>query len=550
MSRLFIAFGILLLIIGGLSAVSILSGWRTQAALGTLSRLKTAEVLDQRVEKRVFEGRMQVWMALATNDESHWEKSAVAFKRAHEKLRELIGNTVDPKRLSQAKDLERLVTAYEDTAAKLRRFSGKNMALDAPDAKPIVAEAFAAGTAVTTLAEPMAEAYSEAANDAETRTADQAETAIFVSIAVGSASIVVGIILAILLGRSISAPIMAVTNVMNRLAARDFAVEVAGRQRGDEVGEMARAVETFKQSMIDGERLAAAQAAENQAKLKRAQTVETLVRQFEIKVGQLVHGVSSAATELSATSVELSSNSLQANSQATAVASASEQTSMNVQTVATATEELSSSVGEIGRQVTQSARIAGRAVEDAKRADATVQALADGAQKIGEVVTLIQGIAGQTNLLALNATIEAARAGEVGKGFAVVAAEVKSLATQTARATTEIAGQISTIQGTTADTVKAIRGIITTISEINEIASAIASAVEQQGAATQEIARNVQEAARGTQEVSSNISGIRESIATTTAAASQVRDASGDLSRQAESLTSEVTEFIAGVRAA
>jgi methyl-accepting chemotaxis protein len=229
---------------------------------------------------------------------------------------------------------------------------------------------------------------------------------------------------------------------------------------------------------------------------------------------------------------------------------AAEQASANVQTVAASAEELSSSISEIGRQVTQSATIAGRAVEDARRTDEVVQSLAAGAQKIGEVVTLIQDIAGQTNLLALNATIEAARAGEAGKGFAVVASEVKSLATQTAKATEEIGTQIGQIQGATKDAVAAIQGIGSIIAEISGIASTIASAVEQQSAATQEIARNVQQAAQGTQQVTENISGVKEAATSTGAAATQVLGAAGDLAKQSERLTAEVNNFLVGVRAA
>jgi methyl-accepting chemotaxis protein len=218
--------------------------------------------------------------------------------------------------------------------------------------------------------------------------------------------------------------------------------------------------------------------------------------------------------------------------------------------VAAAAEELSSSITEISRQVAQSARVAGRALEDARRTDAVVQALADNAQKIGEVVGLISNIAGQTNLLALNATIEAARAGDAGKGFAVVASEVKSLATQTAKATEDISRQISQIQTATKEAVISIQGIGTTIGEISEIAAAIAAAVEQQGAATKEIARNVQQAASGTQEVSANIVGVSQGANETGAAANQVLGAAGELSRQAEQLRTEVGHYISGVNAA
>jgi methyl-accepting chemotaxis protein len=271
---------------------------------------------------------------------------------------------------------------------------------------------------------------------------------------------------------------------------------------------------------------------------------------FEAKVGSLVSMLSSGATELQATAQSMSATATQTNQQATTVAAAAEEASAGVQTVAAAAEELTSSIHEIGRQVAQSAKITAKAVEDARRTDTIVRALADGAQKIGDVVQLITNIAAQTNLLALNATIEAARAGDAGKGFAVVASEVKSLATQTARATEEIGAQIAQIQSATGEAVKAIKAIGATIDEVNVIASNIASAVEEQGAATAEIARNVQQTAASTQEVTAIIAGVSRAANDTGAAAGQVLGAASDLSRQAEQLTNEVNNFVVGVRAA
>jgi methyl-accepting chemotaxis protein len=350
--------------------------------------------------------------------------------------------------------------------------------------------------------------------------------------------------------RSVSAPILRMADGMERLAARDMTAEIVGLGQRDEIGRMAEAVQVFKDNMIEADRLAAEQRAEQEVKERRAATLTSLTSGFESKAGVLVQALSSAATEMQATAQSMSATAEETNSQAMTVAGASEQTSANVQTVATATEELSSSIQEIGRQVSQSSTMTGQAVEEAKRTDATVQALAVGAQKIGEVVSLINDIASQTNLLALNATIEAARAGEHGKGFAVVASEVKSLANQTAKATEEIGAQIAQIQEATKEAVAAIQGIGTTIAEVNAIASSIAAAVEQQGAATQEIARNVQQAAQGTQEVSSNIVNVKQAATETGAASSQVLGAAGELARHSNELSKEVESFLTGVRAA
>jgi archaellum component FlaC len=282
---------------------------------------------------------------------------------------------------------------------------------------------------------------------------------------------------------------------------------------------------------------------------QHAGRLDALVREFEGKTS-VVGLVASAATKLETTARSLSEATSETTHQAATVAGAVEAASINMQTVASAAEELSASVGEIGRQVTQSSQIADRAVGDANRTDGIVRTLAEGAQKIGDVVSLISAIAGQTNLLALNATIEAARAGDSGKGFAVVAAEVKGLANQTAKATDDIRQQVAHIQVATKEAVTAIEAISRTIAELSQIATAIASAVEEQGAATQEIARNVQEAAMATQQVSNNINGVSRGATETGTAASQVLGAATDLSRQAEQLSGNVQRFIGEVKAA
>ena len=277
---------------------------------------------------------------------------------------------------------------------------------------------------------------------------------------------------------------------------------------------------------------------------------DTMGSSFEIKVGGLVSNLSSAAAGIETTARTMTGNATKANDQILTVTSASETASMGVSTVAAAAEELSASIGEIGRQVSHSSRITIQAVADARRTDAIVRTLAEGARKIGHVVGLITNIASQTNLLALNATIEAARAGDAGKGFAVVASEVKSLAQQTAKATEEISVQVADIQSATEEAVTAIRNIMATIEEVSSIAVSISAAVEEQGAATAEIARNVQQTAQSAREVTMNIGGVNQASAQTGAAAVQLLNAAIDLSRQAEILTRESDSFIAEVQAA
>ncbi len=361
---------------------------------------------------------------------------------------------------------------------------------------------------------------------------------------------IVALLAAIFLIRSIAAPIRAMTVVTRRLAARDLTAEIPARDRTDEVGQMAGAVQMFKDGMITAERAVAEQVSDLALKVGRAARLERSVAGFEVTMRNMVGLLAAGATEMEATARAMTGNAERTSHQAGAVAAAAEQAGTGVKTVAAAAEELSSSINEISRQVAQSAKMAGRAAADAQRTNVIVSALSEAADKIGNVVGLITSIASQTNLLALNATIEAARAGDAGKGFAVVASEVKNLASQTGRATEEIGSQITQIQAATKEAVVAIRGIASTIEEVSAIATTIAAAVEEQGAATAEIARNVQETASAAQDVSSNIGGVSQASADAGASAGQVLTAAGDLSKQAERLSSEVDSFVADVRAA
>ncbi|WP_257167364.1 methyl-accepting chemotaxis protein [Bradyrhizobium sp. SRS-191] len=349
----------------------------------------------------------------------------------------------------------------------------------------------------------------------------------------------------------VSRPITAMTDAMRRLAGGDMSAIIPGAGRKDEIGNMAGAVQVFKDNAIETERLRAEQAeTEKLAAERRKRDMHELANSFESAVGQIINTVSSASTELEASASTLTSTAERTQQRTTTVAAASEQATANVQSVASATEELSSSVSEISRQVQDSARMANEAVDQARKTNDRVSELSKAAARIGDVVELINTIAGQTNLLALNATIEAARAGDAGRGFAVVATEVKALAEQTAKATGEIGQQISGIQAATQESVGAIREISGTIEKLAEISSTIAAAVEEQGAATQEISRNIQQAAQGTHEVSANITDVQHGASETGSASTQVLSAAQTLSQDSNRLKLEVGRFLNTVRAA
>jgi methyl-accepting chemotaxis protein len=438
--------------------------------------------------------------------------------------------------------------AYVDNAAKVAELIRRNQA---EGAVALFSDAATkSGLAADTALDQLSSLNYKGAIDADARgDAIYASARLFIWGAIALAAVfaaVAGWLLTI----SVARPVVGMTEAMARLAARDMTAVIPAVGQTDEIGRMAGAVQVFKENMIKAAEAAEREAAEQKAREARTRAVEALTDGFDKDVSLVLKTVASATTEMQQTANSMQATAEETSRQSTAVAAAAEQAATNVQTVASAAEELSSSIGEISRQVADSARIAGQAVTQAEKTNAQVAGLAEAAQKIGQVVQLINDIASQTNLLALNATIEAARAGEAGKGFAVVAAEVKSLANQTAKATEEITGQIQAIQGATRDSVVAIGDIGKTIADINQIAATIAAAVEEQGAATKEIARNVQQASSGTTEVTSNIGGVSQAAGETGAAATQVLGAAKDVARQSETLRAQVEKFLAAVKAA
>ena len=544
---------ILSFLAAGLSTLGIRS-------LGIL--FENAAVFDEAFSRALASGRTGTnLLAFARNAEFLPIEMSAESRRKYEagaadELQRLEGRLVElDKLIANAEGRRNLaairaaVERYKTAYTQIVDLSRKGELTAAGDVAEAAAEAVDVVRAQIREVEDRNQKFVDAANKEMIEVYSSSKTML---IAASIGGILIGVALAlviVLIG--ITRPLGRMTTAMTDVAGGNLGIVVPSLGQKDEIGRLAGALETFKAAGLENRRLQAEQKeSEKRTEAEKKKALNSMADSFETSVKGVVQGVSSAATQMQSSAQSMSSTAEETQRQATAVAAASGQASANVQTVASAAEELSSSIAEISRQVAESTKIAGKAVEDAGHTNEKVQALAEAAQKIGDVVKLINDIAGQTNLLALNATIEAARAGEAGKGFAVVASEVKSLANQTAKATDEIGAQIAAIQGATGEAVTAIKQIGETIGRVSEIATTIASAVEEQGAATQEIARNVQQASKGTAEVSSNIAGVTQAAADTGRTSNEVLTAADDLSKQSVRLRDEVDRFLGTIRAA
>ncbi len=488
--------------------------------------------------------------ALSANDSDKLDDIAKDFKAAQGRVRS---------------NLEELpanqnIKALSDAATKLLElgqgktgvFNVRQKELDAADyGQTVLDEARKINVGLDISIQQLVEGVKKETDASTFMARQEISWATMVMLAMGVATLVGSVLFVWLyVGRSILRRIGSLQRSMQLLSDGDLESEIYHSSQNDEIAAMASTLQVFRENMIRARALSADQDQDRVAKTERTARIEQRIAEFEATVRSTLDNLQNSANSMQMTAQSMSSTADRSNSLVNAVAAAAEETSVNVQTVSSGTEELSSSIAEIGRQVVASAEIAKKAVEEAGATDATVQGLTDNASRISVVVDLIQVIASQTNLLALNATIEAARAGEAGRGFAVVASEVKSLASQTAKATDEIRGQIASMQDVTTSAVSAIRKIGQTIGEINDVTTAIAAAVEEQGAATREIARNIQHAAGGTSEVSSNIVGVSTASAEAGEAASGVLSASAALRNEAEGLRSEIDAFLTNIRAA
>ncbi len=461
-------------------------------------------------------------------------------KTAAEMLKEL----QDPTRRQLATELVQLAGGYKSTFKKVVEVIQARNSVIANTLDKI-------GPRLADEMEQIKLANKQTQDTVGPRSTEDIQNAVVTVEAVAGAAIVIGVLLAFLTGRAISRPVVEMTASMERLASGDTSATIPARGRRDEIGQMADAVQVFKENAIESERLREEQT-RNELRVeeeKRNATLE-MADNLEASVMSVVEKVGSAADEMKATAQFMSEASEQTTSRATTVASASEEATVTAQTVASASEELSNSIQEITRQVDDAKGLAAEGKERAISTNQAVQGLSDGAQKIGDVVDLINAIAEQTNLLALNATIEAARAGESGKGFAVVASEVKELASQTAKATEEIRQQIGTMQESTNVTVGEIENVVQAMSQISEMTEAVSFSVGEQNAATRDIATNIQQTASGTQDVSENILEVNSAAQQSSEAAGRVVSVVDDLNSQSDVLKRELQQFLASLRAA
>ncbi len=488
--------------------------------------------------------------ALSANSSDTLDDIEKEFKAAQGRVRTNLDQLPDNEKIKALREAAAKLLALG--SGKTGVFNVREAQLDADDYGQTVLDEFGKlNVGLGISVQQLIDGVKTDTNSATFRARQQVSYATTVMLGLGTATLIGSILFVWLyVGRNILRRIRNLQRSMQRLSDGDLESEIYHSHQDDEIASMANALQVFRESMIEARELSAEQDKDRTAKVERASRMEARIAEFEATVRSALDNLQRSANSMQATAQSMANTADQSSALVNAVASAAEETSVNVQTVSAGTEELSSSIAEISRQVVSSAAIARKAVDEATATDSTVQGLADNASRISVVVDLIQVIASQTNLLALNATIEAARAGEAGRGFAVVASEVKNLASQTAKATDEIRTQIASMQEVTTSAVGAIRKIGQTIGEINDVTTAIAAAVEEQGAATREIARNIQHAAGGTSEVSSNIVGVSTASAEAGAAATQVLDASAELRREADMLRTEIDVFLTNIRAA
>ncbi|HVI49971.1 MAG TPA: methyl-accepting chemotaxis protein [Candidatus Sulfotelmatobacter sp.] len=549
-ARLLIGFGVLVLMMAAFSAATLFSGQSIEDAFETMRHSQTNQMLDDKLVKHLYIARMNIYAGLATGEEVRWTRAHEALSVASQTQAQLLGQVQEPARKAMVVQLGNLITEYNKSAFKLQQFKTTNTSLESPEAQAILSEAGKAAIDIDQTGQSLQEAL-EASNTSRAEETTAAITRLIdIAMIVGGLSLALGILLSVSISRSIIAPLGLIVGNVQRLGRGEIDQPVPGSHRHDEFGPLAAAIEQWRQSLLAAEERKRQDQADLAAREARQARVMEATSRFEGMIVSLLERIKQAAEHLHHASDNLSANAEQTKRQSNAVSEATEIASANVHSVSAAGSQLTAAINEISAQVQRSAAIARSAQLEAEESTRKVAGLQESAQKIGEVVNLINDIAAQTNLLALNATIEAARAGEAGKGFAVVANEVKHLANQTGRATEDIATQVASVQAQTQEAVEAIDRIGETIVSLNEMATIIAGAVEEQGAAASDIARNVQEASNGTQEVSRNIQGVAHAAGETTHMAEGVFSSANSLLEESATLEKAVHGFLDEMRRA
>nr|WP_320144025.1 methyl-accepting chemotaxis protein [uncultured Cohaesibacter sp.] len=494
-------------------------------------------------QEHLLLARLYVMKYLDANDAESMERALSELSALEDALTQLDRSLVNPQRRALLSQIQKDIPNYHQAVKDLNKvIVARNAIRDgelSSDAKAIMESS-----------EAIADSAGEDQTNLQKSVNASLSSAEYLMIIVSAFALVAGLVAAFFIARGITKPVLSLTSAMGKLANQDYSTIVPGSERGDELGQMARAVEIFKQNGIRAKELEAEQhEQEKRAEEEKRKMMMDMAEEFDTQIGSVVNSVSAAASQLNASAKLMSDVAVETERQATEASAASQQTSSNVQTVATATEEMTSTISEISVQVGHASRASSDAVDKVSATNVQMSTLAETSSKIGEVVEMISKIAEQTNLLALNATIESARAGEAGKGFAVVASEVKALAGQTAKATEEIALQISEIQSATNQASTSMQDVSQAIQQVNEISAAIASAMEEQTAATSEISNSIHQAAQGTEIVNTSVMSVSKASEEAGAASGQVMSAASELGQQSAILKTEVDKFIAQVRA-
>ncbi len=549
-SKLFLGFGIVVLLVLANAAWVTVSSRQTKIAMESADRASATVVTLKDALLEVRQGRVMTWSYMATGEANYLTSRDTAFKKFEAIYQKALSQSPPAEAVRLMGDFNTAVIEFRDAAVRMNDLKTHGFAMTAPEVLAVMKDVDA-GARRYSEANGKASAFLDKLNDEMTDDAyAQISASNTILLVVAGLIVVLSAGIALLLARAIATPARELSDVIGQLAKGVTQVDVPHQQRGDEIGQIAKSVTILRDELRQADLARADEVRREEAERKLLDRRQKLADGFVARMQSLASGFAGSSSEVADSARNLSSTAEECARQAQAVAVAAEQAATNVQTVAASSEELAASVREITKQVSHSADVADVAFREAEASNTRISALAVSATAIGDVINLIKGIADQTNLLALNATIEAARAGDNGKGFAVVASEVKQLAAQTAQATADIAAKVNEIQSATTGTVTSMTEIVRVISDIKEISSAIASAVEEQGAATGEIAENCQQAASGTQEVTDNISGVGRAAEMTGSASTQLLSLSEGLSSQATELSGVVQDFVRDLQAA